>query len=527
MKKSFFSFILTIIFIFSLNLVSFADNGYNPKVYNVSQVNSINYVSAVINNDTLDLVIQNVSNKNRCLVSINDVKKSYELGKNNCFYANFPLSNFNDGVYILNIYLGNKGDETFWTFLRRDIKLVRQNGEWFFLRENLYDKNKQISDSTKNSNLLKILPVSNIVREYSNNIVGSSKSVEEKVSKIYKWIVENIAYDYDNYYANRSSYNIPDFVLQEKKAVCYGISLTFQALCYAQGIPCIVYSGQGYDSDSNTYGSHAWNEVFINNEWLVFDVTADTYFEVLNGIRQERKHNNGIYYHSFMDMNGASESLLYDGLDDKQLSISEFISKSICSDWAKGDIVNSLYSRILNEEKIGDLTKPITRAEFCDFLQYYLWYQFYDDGTFDYTQEQVEYLLWKGQTQFYYPFRDDGAGYKSSIYVCYNAGIVNGKSETDFAPYDYITREEAATILARTVDFISKQDGLFYRSYNTSKRFSDDYQVSNWAKDSVSIINDMGIMNGVGNNCFDPKGYYTVEQTISTLYRLYKYNYRR
>jgi len=110
MKKSFFSFILTIIFIFSLNLVSFADNGYNPKVYNVSQVNSINYVSAVINNDTLDLVIQNVSNKNRCLVSINDVKKSYELGKNNCFYVNFPLSNFNDGVYILNIYLGNKGD---------------------------------------------------------------------------------------------------------------------------------------------------------------------------------------------------------------------------------------------------------------------------------------------------------------------------------------------------------------------------------------------------------------------------------
>ena len=108
---------------------------------------------------------------------------------------------------------------------------MRQNGEWFFLRENLYDKNKQISDSTKNSTLLKILPVSNIVKEFSNNIVGNSKSVEEKVSKIYKWLVENIAYDYDNYYANKSSYNIPDFVYSFK-TYALASSTSFDSLLY-------------------------------------------------------------------------------------------------------------------------------------------------------------------------------------------------------------------------------------------------------------------------------------------------------
>ena len=529
MKKSLISFLLIISLIFLFNFSVLADNSYNAKVYNVSQVNainSVNYVNARINGNSVDLVIQNVSNKNRCLIAINDVKKSVELGKNNCFYISYPLDSFSDGVYVLNIYLGNKGDEIFWTFLRRDIKLVRQNGDWFFFRENAYDFNKQISDN-KDNNSYNVFPVSNIVKEYSNNIVGNSKSVEEKVAKIHKWVVENVAYDYDNIGPTESSYNVPDFVLQEKKAVCYGISLTVQALCHAQGIPCLVYTGQLYNKQDGSLGSHAWNEIYVNNEWLVFDTTADVYHEVINGVRKEREHNNGIYYHSFMDMNSASEELRYEELDDMQFNIQNFFNSSVCSEWSKGDIANSIYTRILENTKSGDLKRPITRAEFCDMLQYYLWYQFYDDGTFRLNKNQISQILWKGKTQFYYPFDDDGAGYKSSIYVCYENGIVNGKSERNFAPYDYITREEAATMLARTIDFLSNQGGKFYRSYNVSKRFSDDYNISSWAKDSVSIVSDMGIMNGVGNNQFDPKGNYTVEQTISTLYRLFKYNYKR
>ena len=526
MKKSVISVLLLLSLLLSLNIVVEADNGYTAKRYNVSYVNSVNYADLCIEGDNLNFVVKNVTNKNRCVVKINGIRVKEEVSKDNCFYLSYPLSNLTDGVYKVEIFLGNEGDTTYWSFLKRNIEIVNQDGEWYFLKENYYELNKQISDN-KDNRVYQIFPVSDIVKEYSNNIVKNSISDEEKVSKIYKWIAENIAYDYDSYYANKSSYNVPDFVLQEKKAVCYGISLTFQALCHAQGIPCMVYTGQSYNSSLSFYGSHAWNEVYINNEWLVFDVTADVFYKYKDGIRSEVEHNIGIYYNSFMDINGASDNLLYEELDDTQFKIIDFFNQSICSDWSKGDIANSFYSKILNKDKIGDLKRPITRAEFCDFLQYYLWFQFYDDGTFDYTKEKAQEILWKGKTQFYYPFNDDGAGYKSSIYVCYDNGIVNGKSETDFAPYDYITREEAATMLARTIDFLSNQGGLFYRSYNISKRFSDDCNVSNWAKDSVSIVNDMGIMNGVGNNCFDPKGYYTVEQTISTLYRLYKFNYRR
>ena len=60
-----------------------------------------------------------------------------------------------------------------------------------------------------------------------------------------------------------------------------------------------------------------------------------------------------------------------------------------------------------------------------------------------------------------------------------------------------------------------------------SIRFADDKSVNDWAKSNVSIVNDMGIMNGVGSNQFNPKGSYTIEQTILTLHRLYQYNYNR
>lgn len=51
--------------------------------------------------------------------------------------------------------------------------------------------------------------------------------------------------------------------------------------------------------------------------------------------------------------------------------------------------------------------------------------------------------------------------------------------------------------------------------------YDDISEVSEWASDSVQIISNLGIMEGVGDNKFAPQDTYTTEQAIATIMRLY------
>lgn len=52
--------------------------------------------------------------------------------------------------------------------------------------------------------------------------------------------------------------------------------------------------------------------------------------------------------------------------------------------------------------------------------------------------------------------------------------------------------------------------------------FTDDSSISNWAREGVGHVQATGIMGGVGDNRFDPTGAYTREQSIVTILRLYE-----
>jgi len=53
--------------------------------------------------------------------------------------------------------------------------------------------------------------------------------------------------------------------------------------------------------------------------------------------------------------------------------------------------------------------------------------------------------------------------------------------------------------------------------------FNDNNSVSTWAIEAVGEMQFTGIMGGVGNNTFAPKDPYTREQSIMTIMRLYLY----
>ena len=110
------------------------------------------------------------------------------------------------------------------------------------------------------------------------------------------------------------------------------------------------------------------------------------------------------------------------------------------------------------------------------------------------------------------PFTDvpDGQWYTDAVIWAAKEGIVNGMSETTFAPNESITREQIATILHRYAGS-PKASGNLYR-------FSDAFSVSTYAYDAMVWAVQEGIIGGMGG-ALAPKDNATRAQIAMILYR--------
>lgn len=103
----------------------------------------------------------------------------------------------------------------------------------------------------------------------------------------------------------------------------------------------------------------------------------------------------------------------------------------------------------------------------------------------------------------------------SEIAALSDIGIIKGKGGKKFFPEDTLTREEAATIIARAADIIGT--GNYEQEVAV---YNDDSGFSDWAKDSIYRVTYAGIMQGTGNE-FLPKATYSKQEAITTVVRLY------
>ena len=167
------------------------------------------------------------------------------------------------------------------------------------------------------------------------------------------------------------------------------------------------------------------------------------------------------------------------------------------SDWAKSDIEKAIALNIINVGGNYNFPAPITREEFCELIYNYCYN----------VVKEVDTVT--GENKF--------TDTTNSKIIRLNAmGIINGKSETKFAPNDLLTREEAAVILNRMVNKtipVPVTEMYF--------NFDDEASISDWASDSIQVMCNMGVMNGVGENKFAPQDTYTTEQAIVTIVRVY------
>ena len=170
------------------------------------------------------------------------------------------------------------------------------------------------------------------------------------------------------------------------------------------------------------------------------------------------------------------------------------------SQWAMADIDKAYALNITNAGGNYNFPEAITREQFCELI-------------YNYVSEFGELPIDDGHLVF-----TDTDNMK--IRVLNTLGIIKGKSETQFAPDDLLTREEAATILSRLINTVHPD----LASTELYFEFADSAKISGWAMSDIQRICNMGVMKGVGNNTFAPKDNYTTEQAIATLVRIYAYS---
>lgn len=198
------------------------------------------------------------------------------------------------------------------------------------------------------------------------------------------------------------------------------------------------------------------------------------------------------------------QGLAYDRLEDHGVYLAG--GRAAVSRWAVEPVAEAYRAGLVDarvqEAHRYDFTQPITRGEFAAAA----------------VSLYGALTGWKSVPCDPCPFADveERDPLYSAIVTAYTLGIINGVSETAFAPGDPVTREQTAAMLARTYAALGK---TIPPAGGAS--FADDALISPYARDAVDFLAQQGIIGGVGGNRFDPQGGATVEQTLKIMVEMF------
>ncbi len=174
--------------------------------------------------------------------------------------------------------------------------------------------------------------------------------------------------------------------------------------------------------------------------------------------------------------------------------------------------------------------KDVTESDwFCDAVKYVyenkLFFGISDDmfaPNDSLTRAMLVTVLWRAagmpQTDFAVTFNDiDINGYYAeALRWAASEKIVEGISETEFAPNDNITREQIAAIMFRYAKLkgkVSEDESAISLDYSDTKDISD------WALEAVMFCKSKGIMSGDDKNAFNPTNDASRAETASIMQR--------
>ena len=111
---------------------------------------------------------------------------------------------------------------------------------------------------------------------------------------------------------------------------------------------------------------------------------------------------------------------------------------------------------------------------------------------------------------------EEGTWYYSYIATAQKIGITNGYGENKFGVGQSITRQDMAVLAFRTAQIMN----LKLAEVNEIKKFADDEDINEYARESVEKMQIANIINGFDNKLFSPQKYTTRAQAVKIIYLL-------
>lgn len=415
----------------------------------------------------------------------------------------------------LGVFLGKSLTEEFTSiFFGDDIVLEKSEGKYFFaFDDEVLEKNTEMLSGWVFEKEHINYEQPSAVKMITSNVIKGIETDYEKARAIHKWVAENIYYDM-NYVNNYATFTplTPVEVLTERRSVCEGYSNLTVAMLNSAGIPAFVTKGYalGVDAanswketkDITLKPNHAWVEAYVDGRWLIMDPTWDSYNKTL--LKEKITEENPLLH--YFDITPEMLSLKHIILE-RPITL----GGTGVSAWAENEVKAAIYEGLVLETLYNSMKDSITRQEFCYLVINML--------TVKNSKSIEQILLEKGVELNYDVFNDTADAYVLSANAL---GIVNGKGDYKFDPEGYITRQEAATMLYRTAKVMGVSEP------NSEKlEFTDGDKFAEWGKEGIFFVSaslskqGMRVMGGVENGKFDPQGFYTKEQSVLTIYRLF------
>ena len=107
-----------------------------------------------------------------------------------------------------------------------------------------------------------------------------------------------------------------------------------------------------------------------------------------------------------------------------------------------------------------------------------------------------------------------GDWYYDVVKIAYGNGIIRGQGDI-FGVGEKLTREDLAVIVYNTLNILG-----ISRETEVKPEFIDSAEISDYAKESVDYLKNIGVLNGGGNNDFNPKNTTTRAEAAVVIYSL-------
>lgn len=205
-----------------------------------------------------------------CYINETDKRLKLEVvhGEDTIYYnlagtgenEDFPLQ-FGDGEYTARIMENIEDDEYYAV-------------EYKTFTVTLDDENCVYLNSVQNVNWdYDMEPIQDVRYIVADSLDETEELIPSCTEDIYNYVVENIRYDSAKVFNLLYNY-LPDIVetYTTGQGICYDYASLFASMLRSVGIPAKLVKGYAsYAPD--TY--HAWNEVYIEGEWIIVDPTRD------------------------------------------------------------------------------------------------------------------------------------------------------------------------------------------------------------------------------------------------------------